>query len=558
MKRLVLFLASGICLLALSADASAATCTWNGTIDNNWSNVLNWTGCLSGPQPTDSVLLDNSTKAGSYTVNLPTGATTTTIINLTITPGAGNTITLILPSGNTANPGLRVGDVTAATDDIIINSGAVLMNSSGASAGNGIEANSTANGTVRINNGGRYIHNTVRSTAGVVPLLSTVAGTETGIFEYDLPGTGAAAISASGRNYGSLTLTRTAGAATYTATGGSPLTIRGELLINSGITYSSSMTGAMNLAGNLTNNGAPLTIPATQAVVLNGTSAQTISGNSAINFSGLTVNNASGVTLNDRPPAIDATVNGLLTLTTDLTVATGAILQQGGTSAGTADVVGMVRRTDLNSTPKSFGNPNVQIEVDAGATVSQLDTLLVKTAPGSFPNAVTRIYTLSPGAGSFTTATVRLHYVDSELNGNTGSSLHLYRAAGFPSASWQDQGAPSDVLTISDPNNWIENNNVTAFSSWVLADGAQSPTAVRLRKFTAASYTDGVQLIWESGFEVNNLGYHVYIHGLTRKALQERLTILKRSTSMAVSRWLGQFILRQTGQDYPGGSARCC
>jgi len=53
---------------------------------------------------------------------------------------------------------------------------------------------------------------------------------------------------------------------------------------------------------------------------------------------------------------VDASVAGALTLTTDLTVASGAILQQSGTSLGAADVVGTVRRTDLGLTERAFGN----------------------------------------------------------------------------------------------------------------------------------------------------------------------------------------------------------
>ena len=170
------------------------------------------------PVSTDSVVLNNVNVTGNYTVNLPTGATGVTLFRLAIIPTPPRTITLSLPSGNTANPGLRVGDAGSATDDLILYSGAVLKNSSGAPTGNGVEVSSTTNGTVWLGNGARYIHNTARSTAGIVPRLSTAAGTESGVFEYDLPGTASAAIDLNGRNYGSLTLTHTAGAATYTTT----------------------------------------------------------------------------------------------------------------------------------------------------------------------------------------------------------------------------------------------------------------------------------------------------------------------------------------------------
>ena len=321
-KVLSLFLSLALVMTALVAlpapRALAATVTWDGgAASANWADALNWSGDAV-PTASDEVVLDNSAVGGSYTVNLPTGATTVTIVKLTITPGAGNTITLVLPPGNTAAPGLSVGDNTTGTDDIILNNGAVLKNASGAGSGNGIEANTTSNGTVRINNGGRFVHNTARSTGGIAPLLSTAAGTELGIFEYDSPGTGSVAISGSGRNYGSLMLTRTAGAATYTASGGSSLTVRGNLTLNSGVTFNSTMTAALNLGGNLTNNGAALTFTS-QPVVINGSSTQTVSGTGAITFANatasLTVNSgstlATGVTMTASGPTA---INGAFQL----------------------------------------------------------------------------------------------------------------------------------------------------------------------------------------------------------------------------------------------------
>ncbi len=272
--------------LVLSSNYILGQKTWTGLGgDGLWATATNWSGGTV-PISTDQVLLDNSGVAGTFNITLP--STAVTITRLTITPTNPNLITLLLPSTNTTVPGLLVGDVTAATDDIIINDGGILKNSSGAASGNGIQVD-LANGILRINNGGKYIHNTARSTAGTVPLLSTVAGTETGIYEYDSPGTGATAISASGRNYGSLMLTRTLGpTGIYTSAGGSALTVRGNFTINAGVTYNTTMTGAFNLGGNLTNLGVALTLPASQAINFNGSTVQTISGGSGITISGIT------------------------------------------------------------------------------------------------------------------------------------------------------------------------------------------------------------------------------------------------------------------------------
>jgi len=288
---------------------------WDGGASTTaWSDAANWSG-NAVPGSTDIVVLDNSYVSGSYSVILPSGSVKTTFLKLSITPTLPNTITLTLPVENTYgasnDAGLVVGDNTSSTDDIIINEGGVLVNSSGGSAGNGIQVNGIANGTCRINNGGKYIHNSARSTAGIVPLLSTTVGTETGIFEYDAPGTSSYSLSASGRTYGSLTLTRSSGAATYTSTGGSALTIKGNFTINSGVTYTTTMTGALNIAGNLTNNSATLTIASTQAVNFNGVSTQIISGVNNVTFAGATTI-ANGSTLSISK-GLGVTVSGAFT-----------------------------------------------------------------------------------------------------------------------------------------------------------------------------------------------------------------------------------------------------
>ena len=232
----------------------------------------------------------------------------------------------------------------------------------------------------------------------------------------------------------------------------------------------------------------------------NGSSAQVTGNGLPSTINNLTISNVAGVTLSQ-----DVTVNGLLTLGGDLTTTNSFVLIENGTSSGTGDVVGTVRRTDVNGTPKDFGNPNV--EISNGGTATQVDVMLVKgTAPSGFPSAVLRTYTLTETGGDVSGATVQLRYLDpGELNGNTEGSLTLYRAQGTP-ALWVDQGFTARDGT----NNWVRLDGINGFSSWTLANGGQAPTVVKLTKFGATSFADGVQLSWESGFEVDNLGYHLY------------------------------------------------
>jgi hypothetical protein len=272
------------------------------------------------------------------------------------------------------------------------------------------------------------------------------------------------------------------------------MTIPGNLLINGSMVLSSMNGGNANVGGNWTNNGTFTSNGRTVSFI--GSAAQGIGGSVASAFGGLTINNSAGVSLN-----VNASASGVLTLTTNLTTG-GFVLTQSGTSAGTADVIGNVSRSDLGATARAFGNPFNTIAVTAGAAPANILVNLVDGSPGDFANAVRRAYTITPSSGGFT-GTLQLHYNDSELNGNTEATLDLWRNNG---SVWTDQGA----TTRDTGNNFVQLTGVTQFSPWALASGGNVPTAVKLTKFNAASYADGVELNWESGFEVDNLGYHLY------------------------------------------------
>ena len=330
--------------------------TWTGgASDGLWASAANWSG-NSVPISSDQVLLDNSTVSGNYTVTLPSGNVSTSLVRLTITPSGSNKITLVLPSGNTSSTGLSVGDNTSSTDDIILDNGAILKNSSGASSGNTIATNSTSNGTFRINNGGRYIHNTVRgATTGLAAQLSSVSGTELGIFEFDTPsGTSNFSPSASGRVYGSLVFSNTlATSFNYTVSGSTACTIRGNLEINANASFVSSMTAALNIAGDFIFNGTTLTIPSGQSVFFNGTN-QNISGLNQISFvSPVTIN--SGSTLNISANSSISTTNtftitGSLVLKSN-TTGTGRIAASSGSFSGNVTVERYIAGGNSNGSP---------------------------------------------------------------------------------------------------------------------------------------------------------------------------------------------------------------
>ncbi|HEY6231270.1 MAG TPA: C25 family cysteine peptidase [Pyrinomonadaceae bacterium] len=272
------------------------------------------------------------------------------------------------------------------------------------------------------------------------------------------------------------------------------LTVPGTILINGSLVLSTMNGADVIVGGNWTNNSTFTSNGKT--VTFNGSSAQVIGGSTSTAFTGLTVSNSAGVTLN-----ANSSVSGVLTLTNNLT--TGSfILTQSGTSAGAADVLGNVQRNDLSATAKSFGNQFNTIAVTAGSVPANIVVNLVDGSPTDFANAVRRVYTITPSASGFT-GTLQLHYNDADLNSNSEASLDLWRKNG---SVWADQGA----TTRDSSSNFVRLTGVTQFSPWTLAANGNAPTAVRLTKFTAGSFSDGVQLNWESGYEVDNLGYHLY------------------------------------------------
>jgi len=227
-----------------SLSPNAATIYWDGEAgDGQWNTLANWVGNIL-PAATDDVILDNSVFNTNYTVILPAGNSTVQVNSLTITPSGALLIQLILPTFNTANPGLSV---TGTGIGLVLNNNAILKNSSGASAGSGI----SITGSFRINDGAHYIHNTGRGNATIVSKLSTAAGTETGIFEFDVP-VASYVLSLSNRTYGSLVLSSgvNSGTVTYSGSGASALNVQGDLQINTGVNFAISMSANLIIKGN--------------------------------------------------------------------------------------------------------------------------------------------------------------------------------------------------------------------------------------------------------------------------------------------------------------------
>lgn len=488
--------------------------TWTGLGDgSSWSNADNWSGGTL-PLPTDHVILDNSHVSGSYTVDLPT-VSNPVIARLTISPAGGNTITLVLPNSNTGNPGFTVGDGSTATPyDIVLNSGAVLRNSSGASAGNGLGFSSATQDSMYIANGGRYVHNTVREESGIVSQLSRAAGTETGVFEFDVPTSAAYSPSASGQTYGSLVLRSTAagGMKTYSISGGSPLTIRGSLTIGTGVTLTSTQTGALNLSGNFTNNGTYSTT--TQPVVTAGTAAQTITGTGTYTMYRLAINNAGGVTLASNLTLSDS----LFLLSGKLTIGSSSIViaATGGADAGseTSYVVtngtGTITQKGVGATDRIFpvGTATSYNPVII-KNVGVVDTFSVRVQasfdfPPNFPSrVVNRQWTITEAVAGGSNATVSLQWNigDQDSGFILTDPVYIGRHDG---TYWRQT-----LATVIGVGPYLASaSGFTSFSPFGVGNVDALP--ITLVSFTGTLIENNrVRLEWRTISEINNYGFYV-------------------------------------------------
>ena len=530
-----------------SIAMGGSTLTFNGTTLTN-------AGTVTGAVRTTGANVGLSAGASGFNASLNVNAGTTTasgVINGALTvDGTSNGLqvnTALTVAGNaTVNAPLggagtfRMNGTTFTNNALVsvsaVQFGGAAQSLSGSGAFTGaatILSGSTTTlgadkqmGSVAVNAGGTFniANRTLLLSGAGTPLTSAGTFTSTGsTVEYN--GTAAQTLSTGITTYNNLSLNNAAG-----VTGFAGLTVNNLLRVRAGtFTTSSSykdvqidsggtLAGVngttINMSGNWVNDG---TFTANgNTVDFNGTN-QSISGSAATTFNNLTAaTGGTGLVLGQN-----ASVNGVLTLTNDITTTTFTLTMPGGaTSTGNADVLGSVKRTGFTGggAALSFGNPFNSIAFAAGGTVpTDVTVNLVKAIPDGFPAAIQRTYTITPNGGSGYTSTVRLRYLDAELNGNTEANLKLWRFAGF----WALQGSTA----MNAANNWVEQSGVTQFSPWTLSSGEPPKVTGRVTyentavpnvpvagtTMTAAGTPDSIALTDANGnYTLTSLGLGAY------------------------------------------------
>ena len=497
---------------------------WDGGgSDGQWTTAANWAGDLL-PSSTDEVILDNSLVAGNYTISLPGGMEVISVRSLIIQPFGGNTIELVLPTISVASPALIV---MGPGYGLTIHSGGIFRNASGISSDQSVQIADS----LRINNGGRYIHQT-RGThaASIAQILSKAPGTETGVVEFDIPGTAGYVISISGRTYGSLVLSANAAgtARTYSSSGGSDLTIRGNFTINSSVSYNLNLAANVMVNGDLIHTGQSLNISSggdntilqvqgnylqsgivtetstgLPVIELCGNTPQQINmTGSIINSITLRMNNPAGVTLQsplNLPWKLEL-VNGKINTssTSLLTLLPGCEIQADSLS-NSSFINGPLRKEGLISTTHFL--------FPVGKDIYHR-WLNIRNATGSFtveyfksnPRNITNNY--GPGVDHISsleywiidadasTASPELSFADPNSGGVT--DLSTLRVAQLVNNVWEDAGNIS-VSGSAGANGSVTGNMLTNFGahakyfSLAASEAANNPLPVSLPHFSIKS-----------------------------------------------------------------------
>ena len=561
-------------LVVGSCNAFAQIKTWTGAAgDGLWNSSANWSNSLI-PTAGDDVIIDGSVISVNYTVTLPN--TAVTVRTLQILPLAGQTIQVTLPASNLVEPAFTA---TGPGYGLLIDNGGVFLNASGLTSGESL----LIADSIRIGNGAKYIHHTRASHANnIVRLLSRAVGTELGIFEFDVPRS-SYTISASNRTYGTLSFSSVAagGTVTYACNGSNPLTIRGNLRIGEGVSFSVDLGGVngnilikgdyiqnggvFNIAsgvgnstvvemdGNLiqspsgliteTNTGLP-------SIELHGSSLQVVSLNGSLqNSIDVKMNNPEGAVLLSPlslPYKLELLRGKITTSSTSLlTLKAGCSVTVDSSATNTSYIDGPLRKEGLINEPYFL--------FPVGKTPS-LRWLELKQAVGNFtveyikgnPRTLSTNYgvgidhisareywTVNSDVNPVPVAAIELSFQNPESGGIT--NISTLRVAQLSSSFWIDAGAISNTgqsgfgSVVGNLLNSLQSSDFFTLGSSINLD---NPLPVKLLNFSGALENDSAALCWR----IDGSGDPEYFE--VQQALQDMVftttsTILALKTGVA-------------------------
>jgi hypothetical protein len=542
-----------------SCTGGGNTYTWNGTISTDYQIPANWSPSRV-PNASDTLIFDGSITPSPTVTNVPTepiaslqvinGAFVDMSTNAsnTLTISGGGTAAFSVGSGNSltlsGTNALRItvasGSTGLVTGFMKLQQGAHQLTATGGSTitfsgsdsifatvssynsstnpfGTGADGTSS-NNSIIFASASTYIHNNGDSPFG--PSGSgPVVVFQTGSTANWLTSNG---FQASGRTYANLNVGQTdpGGVAVALSASNSGnfkfdnLTINGkDTSNNSSLTVTDSGgASAITIQGNITSSS--------------GTNDTTNDVSFTAGSSGIVLNTVAAHTFSDSGNShtitfgSNATVqsSASLTLQRNLIVSpTSAVLSIRGTlNAGPPSYAGYVIGNLLK--PVS-GDTTFEVGTANGYSPA---SLLSVTGSGDFtiranqaqiPNWVStskvlqRYWSLTNGGG-VASAKVSFKYLNADVPVGTDlTKLKIIKDTNFAQPITFPEGSTDNVTEGT--NTATTANPVSTFSNWSAAE-SNATTVVKMESFGALGFNNGNLLKWQTGFEVDNLGFNVY------------------------------------------------
>ena len=341
--------------------------------------------------------------------------------------GSGKTIS---GAGSLIFNSLNVPGAISTTSNFTLKSDLIVPGTFGASAGTATFAGtSTLSGAANLFNvtlNGTKLQLGPSSVLGIAGSLAITSGT------FDTTSTTPNTVSYNGaipQTVVPLSYYNLSFAGSGTKSAGGTLTVFGDVSIGGGTAFNASPSTPLthSIHGNWINSGT--FSPGTGTIELLGGQDTIVSGANTFNTLTLNKNSAAAiVTLDD-----DASVSLLNMTRGDLHTGTNTVTITSNRT-GNGIILGTITRTHpfLTGTAYAFEGPFNTINFTSGSAVSSVTVSVVLGPVRDFPfgGSINRQYAIGLTSGTPYTATLRLHYLDLGLNGNSESGMGFWHFGG--------------------------------------------------------------------------------------------------------------------------------
>ncbi|HLZ89573.1 MAG TPA: T9SS type A sorting domain-containing protein [Puia sp.] len=170
-----------------------------------------------------------------------------------------------------------------------------------------------------------------------------------------------------------------------------------------------------------------------------------------------------------------------------------------------SDNGGYVETTSRLNAPVIFNPGNLGAWItssqDLGSTIIRRGHAS-QTSSGGVGNSILRYYDILPANNTALNATLRINYLDAELNGLDESALVLWKST--DTLHWTNIGYTARDATA----NYVEASGIADFSRWTLST-VNNPLPVRLTSFIVECITGLARINWKTAQEQNSSRFDV-------------------------------------------------